>query len=144
MDVVEFLKKIYGWIIDEPITAGVIGNATFALIIVFAFKLPQRLIRWIIKRRKLATASKFQFKRFKPKELGAWLEGTTKKLTCYNNPYVPKEIQAIYKSNVPESQRRRIYVGLAEIGKTRAAYEWIMEIAQNAPDADIFMPIQDQ
>jgi len=45
MDTVEFLKEVYGWIKDEPITSGVIGNAAFALVIIFAFKLPQRLIR---------------------------------------------------------------------------------------------------
>jgi len=141
MDTKTILNDFYTWVKDEPLTAGAIGNAIF-WIIAFSFKLPQRLFRWIWKRRKKPITEKFPFRRIKPDDLGQWLmeKGDRVRLTCCENPYVPKEPNIIYKSKDIESERRRMYIGTAETGKTRSAYEWIMKVTGDE-NAEILIPM---
>jgi tetratricopeptide (TPR) repeat protein len=142
MDTKTILNDFYTWVKDEPLTAGAIGNAIF-WIIAFSFKLPQRLFRWIWKRRKKPITEKFPFRRIKPDDLGQWLmeKGDRVRLTCCENPYVPKEPDIIYESKDIESERRRMYIGTAETGKTRSAYEWIMEKIGTGTNAEILIPM---
>jgi hypothetical protein len=133
--------SIYDWIKKEPVISSIVGGIILA-IITLIIKLPQRLFRWIKKKRKKPVTERFPFSRIKPNDLGQWLmeKGDRVRLTCCENPYVPKELDIIYKSKDIESERRRMYIGTAETGKTRSAYEWIMEMTKDK-NAEILIPM---
>jgi tetratricopeptide (TPR) repeat protein len=118
---------------------GAIGSLLATAIIALVLKLPQRLVRWIRRRRRIAIGEDFPFDRVRPGDFGRWLHDN-RMLTCYENPFVPKETEVIYKSHDPASSRRRMYLGAAETGKTRAAYEWVKKILRDDSNAEILIP----
>ena len=138
MDIIkELWNRFYNWVEQEPLTAGAIGSLLATLILAIVF-LPARILKRL-RSKPVAFSEYFPFERVKPKEFGQWLLDK-RRLTCYENPYVPKEIEVIYTSGDPHSHRRKIFLGAAEIGKTRAAYEWVCKILQDAHDAEICIP----
>lgn len=131
------LNNLYNWVKDEPITAGLISAGIFTVMSCILWKLPRRIIRRIWSKR--ATTNSFPFKQRSSEEFGNELKDKLW-LTCYENPFVPKEIEIISESDDPESARRRIYIGPAEVGKTRTAYEWIMSELKDKPNSEILIP----
>jgi len=115
------------------------------LIVILIGGVAVALIRWLaallcqLLGRKTPVGKGFPFERVKLAKFGQWLLDNLR-LTCYENPFVPKETEVIYTSGNPRSHRRIIFLGAAEIGKTRAAYEWVREILQDAPNAEILIP----
>lgn len=138
-DLWEFFRD---WMKAEPfwfgVATSVVGGVIFAVAF-WVFRLPQRLIRWIRQRRRIAVGEDFPFDRVRPGDFGRWLHDNFI-LTCYENPFVPKETEFIYKSDDPASSRRRMYLGAAETGKTRAAYEWVRESLKDDSNAEILIP----
>jgi len=135
---IEYWDRIPNW--QQILIYAVIGNILFWGV-ARLFGLPQGLYRLIKRRihRKKTLTDDFPFDKVKPNELGQKLADEYLKLTYYKNPFVPKVETHIYESSAPEAKRRRIYIGSAEIGKTRAAYKWIMDIVENHPTADILI-----
>ena len=121
----EIIAKIYQWVIEKPLIIGASGSLLATAFIAVVFKLPARILKWLRLRRRVTFSKSFPFERVNPETFGQRLLGE-RKLTCYENLFVPKEEEVIHTSGNPYP-RRKIFLGAAETGKTRAAVSQVAE-----------------
>jgi len=128
----EYIKSFCSWVNKNQFAAQVFGG----LIVVILLGLFG--LRRFLKKRKKIIENDFPFDIIKPIELDNLLIKDS--LTYCKNPFVPKDQEFIYKSTDHEHERRKMFIGGAEIGKTRTAYEWILSITKEEPIAFVLIP----